>query len=229
MFCFLFDLLDALSGNMSGALVLVKVCKNICSSRLDDKLIVFFYDCFAFWAVVVVWRSCQIPQAHRVFFHIQWRCLFMPAVPRGLCFCSCVLHFCLTVCLYICICWWAFHLLSCLVLGLVQVVKLWGPVGLIIMAPFSWEEHLCCFKSSLVEKSNAVADVSFWQFQCCSFPVHRLSKSILVGFFCSSSWLVSMGLCLAFDADDYRPVVTAFKLWCHFLLRDSLDIISGNG
>ena len=46
--CFLSNLLDALSGNMGGALFLVKVCKNICSSLLGDKLIVCFYDCFAF-------------------------------------------------------------------------------------------------------------------------------------------------------------------------------------
>ena len=37
--CFLSDLLDALSGNMSGALFLVKVCKNICSSLLGDKFL----------------------------------------------------------------------------------------------------------------------------------------------------------------------------------------------
>ena len=39
--------------------------------------------------------------------------------------------------------------------------QLWGPVGLIVAAPSSWDGHLCCFKNSFVEKSNTVADVGF--------------------------------------------------------------------
>ena len=38
-------MLEALSGNMGGALFLVKVCKNFCCSLLEDLLIVCFYDC----------------------------------------------------------------------------------------------------------------------------------------------------------------------------------------
>ena len=46
-----------------------------------------------------------------------------------------------------------------------KVVKLWGLVGLMVTAPSSWDEHLCYSKNSLVEKSNAVADVGFLQLQ----------------------------------------------------------------
>ena len=181
--CFLSNLLDTLSSNMSGALYQVKVCKTFAAlfsaiSSLFASMNVLLFEGLSLFNTLVRFQRPVV-----AFFHYgvpMFSCqLFLVACVFALVYCPFAFP-CASTFVFV----GELSMPSSLFLGL-------RPYASCQALESSRADSHGAFKNSLVKKSNTVDDVGFWQFQCSSFPVHRLSESIPAGCFCSSSLLVA--------------------------------------
>ena len=175
--CLISDLSDALSGYVDGALFLVKIFKNIWSSLLSDWLIACFCNCFASLDVIFfllflsnsTYPWCLFPCLVMLSFHTSYSS-WLVILPL----CTAPLPCCVPPHLRLLASFPSSLLLGlrscagCQALGSIKADSL----GAFVLG---WTD--------LLFQEQPVAGAGFKQFRCCSFPVHCLSKSILLGLF----------------------------------------------